>query len=40
MVALRRELAVPVRFVGTGEGIEDLRPFDAREFAQSVLGDE
>ena len=38
VVALRRELSVPVRFVGTGEGIEDLRPFDARAFARSILG--
>ena len=38
VVALRRELAVPVRFVGTGEGIGDLQVFDARAFARSVLG--
>jgi fused signal recognition particle receptor len=38
VVALRRELAVPVRFVGTGEGIEDLQVFDAKTFARSVLG--
>lgn len=40
VVALRRELAAPVRFIGTGEGIEDLEPFDATEFARSVLGGE
>jgi fused signal recognition particle receptor len=40
VVALRRELATPIRFVGTGEGIEDLAPFDARVFAQRVLGEE
>jgi fused signal recognition particle receptor len=38
VVALRRELAAPVRFIGTGEGIGDLRVFDAREFARAVLG--
>ena len=38
VVALRRELDVPVRFIGTGEGIQDLKPFDASEFARSVLG--
>ena len=38
VVALRRELSVPVRFVGTGEGVEDLQPFDARVFARAVLG--
>ncbi len=37
VVALRRELAVPVRFVGTGEGLEDLQVFDARIFARGVL---
>ena len=40
VVALRRELSVPVRFVGTGEGIEDLQSFDARAFARGVLGEE
>lgn len=39
VVALRRELAVPVRFVGTGEGLEDLQVFDARTFARGVLGE-
>ena len=38
VVALRRELSVPVRFVGVGEGIADLQPFDARAFARAVLG--
>ena len=40
VVALRRELAVPVRFIGTGEGLEDLQVFDAASFAKSVLGGE
>ncbi|MFQ5947053.1 MAG: signal recognition particle-docking protein FtsY, partial [Anaerolineae bacterium] len=30
-------LGVPVRFVGVGEGIEDLVPFDAETFARSLL---
>ncbi len=37
VVALRRELALPVRFIGTGEGLDDLRPFDARAFAEGLL---
>lgn len=37
VVALRRELALPIRFIGTGEGLEDLRAFDAREYAESLL---
>ena len=39
VVALRRELAVPVRFIGVGEGIEDLEPFEAGAFARGVLGE-
>ena len=37
VVALRRELALPVRFIGTGESLEDLEPFDAQQFAQGLL---
>jgi len=40
VVALRRELGVPIRFTGRGEGVEDLVPFDAREFAGHLLADE
>ena len=40
VVALRRELGVPIRFLGRGEGLEDLVPFDAREFARRLLADE
>lgn len=39
VVALRREMAAPVRFIGTGEGIGDLAPFDARAFARAILGE-
>jgi fused signal recognition particle receptor len=30
---------IPVRFVGVGEGLEDLRPFVARDFVDALLGD-
>jgi fused signal recognition particle receptor len=40
VVALRRELDVPMRFVGTGEGVGDLEIFDPVQFARSVLGEE
>jgi fused signal recognition particle receptor len=39
VVALRRQLDVPVRFIGTGEGIDDLKPFEPREFARALLGE-
>ena len=37
VVALRRELAVPIRFLGRGETAEDLEVFDARRFAEELL---
>jgi fused signal recognition particle receptor len=39
VTALRRELGLPIRFIGTGEGIDDLAPFDARRFAAGLLAD-
>jgi fused signal recognition particle receptor len=39
VVALRRELALPIRFVGLGESLDDLEPFDPERFAASLLGE-
>ncbi len=36
-VAVKKELGLPVRFVGVGEGIDDLQPFDALTFSQALL---
>ena len=36
--AIARERPVPLLFVGVGEGIDDLRPFVAREFAEALVG--
>jgi fused signal recognition particle receptor len=38
VAAIARERPVPIRFIGIGEGIDDLRPFLAREFAAALLG--
>ena len=38
-VAVVRELGVPIRYVGVGEQVEDLLPFDAEAFADGLLGD-
>jgi fused signal recognition particle receptor len=38
VVAIARELELPIRFLGLGEGIEDLVPFDAQAFAATLLG--
>jgi fused signal recognition particle receptor len=37
LVALRNELGLPIRYVGIGEGVDDLRPFDAAEFAAALF---
>lgn len=36
-VAIKNELGLPVRFIGVGEGIDDLRPFDADAFAEALI---
>ena len=37
VVAVKDELHLPVRFIGIGEGIDDLQPFDAEAFAQALI---
>jgi fused signal recognition particle receptor len=39
-VAVVRDLGVPIRYVGVGETVEDLLPFDAAAFASSLVGAE
>ena len=36
-IAIHREFGVPVTYIGTGEGIDDLEPFDARAFVTALL---
>ncbi len=38
LCAIARERPIPVYFIGIGEKLEDLQTFDAREFAQALLG--
>jgi fused signal recognition particle receptor len=40
VVAVQRELGVPVKLVGLGEGPDDLAPFDPEAFVDAILGDE
>ena len=35
--AITRELGLPVKFIGVGEGVDDLMPFEARGFAEALL---
>ena len=37
VIAIAQELQVPVKLVGVGEGIDDLRPFDAKEFTKELF---
>ena len=37
VIAIAQELQVPVKFVGVGEGIDDLKPFDAKEFTADLF---
>lgn len=39
VLTIRRELDVPVKFVGVGEGVDDLQPFDPDEFADGLFGE-
>ena len=36
-IAIAKELGVPVKYAGVGEGMEDLKPFDAADFAQALI---
>jgi fused signal recognition particle receptor len=36
-LAIAHELGLPVKLVGVGEGLDDLRPFDARDYARALL---
>ena len=37
VIAIARELGVPVKFAGVGEGIDDLKPFDARSYVKAII---
>ena len=37
VIAIQNELGIPTRFVGTGEKLEDLAPFDGREFIAQMV---
>ena len=38
-MAIRRELGLPVRYIGVGEGLDDMQPFDANEYVNAILGE-
>ena len=40
VVAMRRELSLPIRFLGVGEGAGDLEVFEPAKYARRLLGDD
>ena len=38
-IAIARELEMPVKLIGVGESVEDLRPFDAEDFARALIAE-
>ena len=38
-LAIARELALPVKLIGVGESVEDLRPFDSEDFARALIAE-
>jgi fused signal recognition particle receptor len=39
-LAIARELGLPVKLIGVGESVEDLRPFDPQEFARALIAED
>ena len=39
LFAISNELEIPFRYIGLGEGIDDLRPFDAAQFVDAIFND-
>ena len=40
ILAIAHNLKIPVRYVGLGEGEDDLRAFDVHEFVKALMGDD
>jgi len=39
VVAIQKELGIPIKFVGLGEQADDLQEFDAKQFAEALFKD-
>ena len=37
---LQSEYGIPIKMIGIGEGIDDLKPFEAREFVEAIFSTE
>jgi len=36
-VAIQKQLGIPIKLIGVGESVEDLQPFNAREFVEAIF---
>ena len=39
IIRIAREFNIPIRYIGIGEGLDDLRRFDSREFVNAIFGE-
>lgn len=39
VIPIRRQLGLPVKYIGVGEGVDDMHPFDPKEFINAMIGD-
>ncbi|PWX28115.1 signal recognition particle-docking protein FtsY, partial [Clostridium perfringens] len=37
VISIKNTLNIPVKYIGVGEGVEDLQKFNAKEFAEALL---
>ena len=37
VISIKKELGIPVKFIGVGEGIDDMKPFDAADFSEALF---
>jgi fused signal recognition particle receptor len=35
--AITKKFGIPIKWIGVGEGIDDLEPFDAKEFVENII---
>ena len=40
VIGISDQFKIPVRYIGLGEGVEDLQPFNRKEFVKSLFGNE
>ena len=39
VIGIKEELNIPIKYIGVGEQIDDLRPFDSKDFVEALFED-